>query len=270
MDKKLKTIYCCFPEGKYKALTMSYDDGREEDKRLVQLFNQYGIKGTFHLNSGYDWDPRRIAPTEFKKLYEGHEISCHTYTHPDIERCPMEQVALQILEDRKALETITGYPVRGLSYPYGSYNEEIKKLLPALGIRYSRIVGDSDAFGMPGDFYEWKPTCHHFHNLVELGKQFVALDTPWQFELMYVWGHSFEFDSEEKWKVIEDFCEIAGNRSDIWYATNIQIVDYMEAVKRLQFSADSSFVYNPSVQTIWLDVEEKIVEIPGGSQVTLF
>ena len=36
----MKTIYICFPGGKHKALTMSYDDGREEDRKLVEMFNQ--------------------------------------------------------------------------------------------------------------------------------------------------------------------------------------------------------------------------------------
>ena len=41
-----------FPEGKDKALTFSYDDGNIADKRLVSIFNNYGLKATFHLNSG--------------------------------------------------------------------------------------------------------------------------------------------------------------------------------------------------------------------------
>ena len=49
---ELRNIFICFPEGKHKVLTMSYDDGRVEDRRLVGIFNRYGIKGTFHLNSG--------------------------------------------------------------------------------------------------------------------------------------------------------------------------------------------------------------------------
>ena len=39
----MNKIYGCFPGGKHKALTMSYDDGKEDDKRLVALFNKYGI-----------------------------------------------------------------------------------------------------------------------------------------------------------------------------------------------------------------------------------
>ena len=45
----MKYIY---PDGKPKALTFSYDDGEHYDRRLVGIFNEYGLKGTFHLNSG--------------------------------------------------------------------------------------------------------------------------------------------------------------------------------------------------------------------------
>ena len=48
----MNRVYCCFPGGKHKALTMSYDDGRLEDRRLIEIFNRNGIRGTFHLNSG--------------------------------------------------------------------------------------------------------------------------------------------------------------------------------------------------------------------------
>ena len=153
----MNKVYICFPQGKHKALTMSYDDGKEEDRRLVKIFNQHGIKGTFHINSGIR-DQVRIPFEEYAGLYEGHEIACHTLTHPTIERCPLEKVVYEVLEDRKRLEKLTGMPVRGLSYPNGSYNEEIKRLLPALGIRYSRIVGDTHDFGIPEDFYAWQAT----------------------------------------------------------------------------------------------------------------
>ena len=85
MSRKVKTIYTCFPEGKHKVLTMSYDDGKAADRRLVEIFNKNGIKGTFHLNSGImEEDPERIPLNEVKELYKGHEVSCHTYTHPTI------------------------------------------------------------------------------------------------------------------------------------------------------------------------------------------
>ena len=35
-----------------KYFTLSYDDGLEQDKRIVELMKKYGIRGTFNLNSG--------------------------------------------------------------------------------------------------------------------------------------------------------------------------------------------------------------------------
>ena len=42
-----------YPDGKSRALTFSYDDGVVQDRRLVAILNQYGMKGTFNLNYGY-------------------------------------------------------------------------------------------------------------------------------------------------------------------------------------------------------------------------
>lgn len=156
---KLGVIYTCFPGGRHKALTMSYDDGREEDRRLVRLFNRYGIKGTFNINAGLKQEGRRIPLEEMRELYKGHEVACHTFQHPTIARCPIDQTAWQILWDRRLLEEHLGYPVRGLAYPNGSYDEEICRLLPSLGIRYGRTVGSTDKFEIPSDFTRWTATC---------------------------------------------------------------------------------------------------------------
>ena len=65
---RLPVIYTCFPGGRHKVLTMSYDDGRQEDYRLVELFNKHGIKGTFNLNAGIDWVVIRDTSEEFRVI----------------------------------------------------------------------------------------------------------------------------------------------------------------------------------------------------------
>ena len=270
MKTDIKKIYACFPGGKHKVLTMSYDDGKCEDQRLVELFNQHGIKATFNVNSGLYKDPARIPTSEYPTLYQGHEVACHTVSHPTIERCPLASVAQEIIEDRKQLESIMGYPVRGLAYPNGSDSKEICKLLPGLGIRYGRVVGNSENFAMPDDFLRWKATCHHDHKLQQFGEQFVELTKKQYLYMMYVWGHSYEFTAKNNWNVIEDFCKLVGQRDDIWYATNIQIVDYMDVVKMAQYAADGSFVYNPCAQSLWICVEDTtFIEVKGGELVTI-
>ena len=75
-------IYHCFPGGVYKALTMSYDDGCTEDRRLVEIFNRHGIKGTFNINSSWLGNPDTVTAEEVRTLYAGHEVATHTLTHP--------------------------------------------------------------------------------------------------------------------------------------------------------------------------------------------
>jgi peptidoglycan/xylan/chitin deacetylase (PgdA/CDA1 family) len=262
-------ILLCYPGGRHKALTLSYDDGTAADRRLVKELNRHGLKGTFHLNSGLFGIPGRLTEEEAGQLYAGHEISAHTLTHPTIARCPREQIVHEIIEDRKGLERLAGCTVRGMSYPNGSYSGEIKQMLPALGIEYARVVQSTGGFAMPDDWLEWKPTCHHNDRLLERTEAFLALHKTQYLYLMYVWGHSYEFDHDGNWELIERFCELAGNRDSIWYATNIEIVDYMTAYGQMKFSADLSFVWNPTASSVWLSVDGQIVEVKGGSQTSL-
>lgn len=262
-------LLLCYPEGKHKALTMSYDDGRSADRKLVDLFNRNGIKGTFHINSGMLGEGDRLTEKESVALYQGHEVSAHTLTHPTIARCPKEQLVYEIMEDRKILERAFGYTVRGMSYPNGSFNKQIKEMLPHLGIEYARVVQTTKDFALPDDLLEWKPTCHHKQDLMKLAESFVSLHKKQYLYLMYVWGHSYEFDNDDNWELIEQFCEFAGGRDDIWYATNIEIVDYLHAFHELKFSAAQDFVYNPMAASVWLSVDQVIVEVKGGSKIRL-
>jgi len=266
----MNKVYCCYPGGKFKALTMSYDDGRIYDRRLIQIFNENGIRGTFHLNSGLLKGPDKIDPEEIPELYRGHEVACHTVTHPTIARCPLPEVVREVLDDRRELEKYTGYPVRGLSYPNGSLSREIEEMLPACGIRYSRVVGSSDGFALPENSLRWKATCHHNHRLLELGEEFLKLYKRQYLYLMYVWGHSYEFNDADNWELMEEFCRKMGGREDIWYCTNIEFMDCMDDFKRLQFAADNEFVCNPNARDCWITVNDgEPVCIPGGETVRL-
>lgn len=86
---------------------------------------------------------------------------------------------------------------------------------------------------------------------------------------MYVWGHSYEFDDRDNWDLIETFCRKMGGREDIWYCTNIEFMDCMDAFARLQFFADNSFVHNPSAAECWIAVNDEPLCVPGGETVQL-
>lgn len=257
-----------YPGGKIKALTMSYDDGQIHDRRLVEIFNKNGIKGTFHLNSGRFDTPNFVSEEEVAALYTGHEISCHTLTHPHLELLRPEGVLAEIQEDRRRLEQLAGYVVRGMSYPYGSYTRPVIELLRAAGMEYSRTTAATRSFGLPADFMEWHPTCHH-RDCLSLLDAFLQPPHRNTLQLFYVWGHSYEFDRNGNWDLIERFCESAAHQEDVWYATNIEIKDYLCALRALRLSQDSTMLYNPTALDLWVSADRQPLCVPAGQTVRL-
>lgn len=275
MDAHMRITTNLFPGGRTKALTLSYDDGVTQDKRLVSILNSYGIKSTFNLNSGllkskHSWISKGVKISsleteEIVDLYEGHEVALHSYTHPSLETLPKEHIIAEVYEDRKTLEELFPYPVRGMAYPNGTYNRQVIEVLGNLGIEYSRTVRSHETFKLPEVFLEWDPTCHHKNSkMMELAKKFLDEDNKTGSYLFYLWGHSYEFDLDNNWHLIEEFCNLMGNNPNIWYATNIEILDYLKAVKRLVFSITGNCVYNPSAISVWITVNGNSIEIKPG------
>ncbi|MCL2398315.1 MAG: polysaccharide deacetylase family protein [Defluviitaleaceae bacterium] len=264
--------FSLFAEGKPKALTMSYDDGVVQDAQLVGIFNKHEIKGAFHINGGLfgtagDKQGRpRIPKDEIKQVYEGHEISLHGYTHQSLSVTPNLRIAEEIIKDKLELESITGEPVRGMSYPNGAVNDTVVELLTQMGVEYCRKVETTESFDIPNDFLRWEGTTHHKRRLLELGESFLdnSNSRGWRARLMHVWGHSFEFDENNNWDLIEKFCSMVGGKEDIWYATNIEIVDYLKTLRNLKFTADQKTVLNQSMIDVWIQVDGEPVKIPGG------
>lgn len=252
-----------FPEGKLKALTFSYDDGPRDDIRLIEIFNRFGMKATFNLNSGRMNQEGCVHPDELGKIYAGHEIASHGATHPFLNRIPKACVLNELLEDRRALEKLTGSIVNGFALPYGSWNTETVDLLRAAGFLYSRTTQNTMTFkSLPLDFLEWHPTCHH-RNAPEFCEAFKK--TKYALSLFYVWGHSFEFPRDNNWGLIEQFCSELSGLPDAWYATNGEIVRYITALRSIETSADTEIVCNPSAQPLWFRLEsgEVVIVRPG-------
>lgn len=257
-----------YPQGLKKALTFSYDDGRVFDRRLVEIFNRHGLKGTFHLNSGtlgaHAPNGDFVTPEEVRSLYQGHEVACHTVTHLHPMSSPLAQVSREIAEDRRALEKLTGGLVVGMSYPYGCFSDQVVEVARAQGVKYSRTVVSTGEFHLPPDFLRWPATCHHGDpRLMELGQKFLAAPDM-GLSLMYVWGHSFEFAWSDSWHIIEDFAALMGGKEHVWYCTNIQLCRYVEAIRAQELSADGTLVYNPTGETVWFEDGGRLGTIAPG------
>ncbi len=252
-------------DGKKNALTLSYDDGMIHDRRLVEIMNKNGIRGTFHLNSGRIDGENSISSKEIAQLYKNHEVSCHGVMHHTLSSLPVHNIVQELLEDRKALEKASGGIVRGMSYANGIYSDEIINTIKQCGVVYSRTTQNTQNFKFPYDFMKWDPTCHH-KDCIEAGKRFLdSFDGYFAYpRLLYVWGHSYEFDRENNWSLIEEFCQMMSGNDNIWYATNIEIYEYITAQKQLVISVDNKTIHNPTAQQIWFSIEGKTESILPG------
>lgn len=258
-----------YKDGKRHVATFSYDDSNANDYRLAEIFDKHGLRATFHCNSGTIKGGWGVKAEDVAKVYKNHEVAVHTVNHPWLEKCPTLTQINQIVEDRKYLEGLVGYAVRGMSYPYGTFNDEVKAVLKMCGIVYSRSVGDSFSFDLPRDFLDWVPTCHHRGFEKALDTLLSSLDTPWSSKLLYVWGHSFEFDDNGFEKFDALCARLAEKKDKIWFATNIEIYDYLLAQRSLHIAADESFCYNPTQIDVWISKNGKVYKIPAGKKVIL-
>lgn len=223
-----------FPGNKMKALTFTYDDGIVQDIRFVDMLNRYGLKGTFNLNSGLIDRPgywnrpnvriRYLTTQEMTGLYQGHEIASHSLTHPHLEKLALEEAKNELEQDISNLRRWFDTEIDGFAFPYGTYNDQILRMLPGLGIRYARTGESSYQFGLPNDLLQIRATCRHSDlRCMELAREFVALQ-PKEPVLFMICGHSYEFDIDNNWDEMEDFCSYISNRDDIFYGTNRQVL----------------------------------------------
>lgn len=284
---RMKYQFMRFPYGKSKAVTLSYDDGCQEDIRFSRVISEAGLKCTFNLNSEKGRsDALRKEQIQECFLDKGHEIAVHGANHRAEGVIRAIEGISEVLDCRRELEQKFGIIVRGMAYPdvgirkisNGTSYNKIKNYLKDLDIVYARTLGsDNNSFELPLDWHAWMPSAHHANpKVMELIDEFINLDvspnanrsrrTP---RLFYLWGHSHEFERNNNWELLDDICEKLAHRDDIWYATNIEIYEYVQAYNALIYSADGRIVYNPTLLDIWFDIDGVLNCIKSGETKNL-
>lgn len=253
-----------FPNGKTRAVTFSYDDGTKEDYKMTEIFDRYGAKCTYNLNSARISDGHHIDKEFVKEISTRHEIASHSVTHPFLERLPRDLMMREIIDDKCALEDIIGKPVIGGAYPYGTYDSAVVEALKSAGIKYYRTTKATNNFMLPENFLTLHPTCHHRDSLA-IAERFINT-SPWtRLPMFYVWGHSFEFPRDNNWEILDELFAILGSTDTIYYATNGELYDYYTAIHALRITADGSCIVNPTATTVYATIDGKPQAIIPGT-----
>lgn len=286
----ITTLKKRYPGFTNKAATFSFDDGRSEDAQLIEVFNEYGVHGTFNLVSDQNIlkDADDAQKAYVKELYKGQEIANHVKSHPHMDSTgsagPMEVYVAdsttfiqKINEGKAELEEIFGEgTVKGYAWPYNdptTYLSNPGKEAQAVSdyvtssedIVYARRTETTGDFDVPENFHEWKFT-KHYSALPSIGDKFFA-DTSDELRLMSLWGHSYEFSGNAKVTLISDFLAKA-TESNIWIPTNIEYVNYINAMNSAVVGENS--ITNNSDIDLYFIVNYKPIKVEAGSTFYLY
>lgn len=261
-----------FPGGARKAVILSYDDGLIQDRRLVDVLNRFGLKGTFHLVSGFldtqnDWlidvtgeRAQYLRADELATLFAGHEVSSHSVTHPGLTSVSDQEVLRQVDEDRRTLQQLTGQPVLSHAYPFGDHDDRVVDLLKGTSLLAARTGGQSGAFALPQDLLRWEPTAHHLNAMPHIDR-FLALEDG-QPALLLIAGHSWEFDigkGGNDWALIETICERLGAEERIWSAGLGEVAQYLVTVRDLEEGPEGQV--NHGDTAVWVRDGDALVRL---------
>lgn len=229
----------------------SFDDGLEQDKKIIEILREYGLGATFHLNSGLFGDKTyegrignlgmtekpasnfnpaarhllpyvphfRIPEDEVVQVYEGFEIASHTCHHVNLAKCSETERRREIAEDVKALSEKLGQTVTGFAFPYGVGARQSREALKNAGVKYARLATSKPGFRFPEDPLAMPLSCWHISS-----KTFERLDAFFNvdagnedaFFLMFAHGYEFDFGTKESnWDKFRRICEIVARHDDV-------------------------------------------------------
>lgn len=121
VDKKIP-IYNVQTNEKKIAFTINCAWTNDDIDQILEVLENNNVKLTFFIVG--DWIDR--YPESVKKIYEkGHEIGCHSDTHPHVSRLSKEKNLEEIQKCVEKIEKITGNRTDLYRAPYGEYNNTV-------------------------------------------------------------------------------------------------------------------------------------------------
>ncbi|MGB9804564.1 polysaccharide deacetylase family protein [Desulfofundulus sp.] len=145
-----------------RPVVITFDDGYLDNYTYaLPILEKYGFTATVFVvahtvgkTNIFDAGRQpvnRMAGWRELKAMAGHGITigAHTLDHPRLTRLPLEEARRQIKESKLLLEAELGRPVEVFSYPYGSYNQDLARVVRESGYR-AAVTTDQGLVG-PGD-----------------------------------------------------------------------------------------------------------------------
>lgn len=231
------------------VVTTSWDDGHPLDLKLAELLEKYDIPATFYIPINY---PERdcMGANEIKEIAESFDIGGHTYNHLNLPQVSIEEAEREVADCKKKLEEMTGKEIVSFGYPYGSFNDEITKVVEEAGFSgartvklFTRNIKDPFKMGTMMEAIDYGTYVRHIikskdfkllgfmlrKNLANKGWDEVAIGTlDFVIEnggIWHLWGHSWEIDAAKDWTRLERvFKKIGMLSKEVQRVNNSQLI----------------------------------------------
>lgn len=146
------------------AAVVTFDDGCLDTlEHGLPVLSKSGYKAiqflvSEHLGGQNEWDikkgdvPARLMNRAQVRewMSAGNDIGSHSRTHRNLRHLPPAEAREEILGSKKALEDMFGREIEHFSYPYGSWNSQVRDLAMEAGYKTACTM----------DFGVCRPGCH--------------------------------------------------------------------------------------------------------------
>ena len=223
----------------------------------------------------------RVLPSEdeadIELIYDAPERVKGLYMRYSKDRNRWEKVATAeayiALTDacKKEMEDLFGEgTIGGFVWPYHRQkNTEVIEYLKTqyYGIRNAggRASYEDLTFSLPENRENWIYNARH-SDLLEMAEKFESLPDEGQLKWFAFGVHPIDFERAGNWDDLKQFCRRYGNRpEDYWYATNIEILQYEDAVKSVIIKEDR--ITNPSDVDLYIKIDNTRITLPAGCTI---
>ncbi|WP_047383462.1 polysaccharide deacetylase family protein [Cetobacterium sp. ZWU0022] len=151
-----------------KWIMLTFDDGYKDNyENAFPILKKYQFKGIIYILDGlkynkWDVDDKNNPEKEFplmsiEELLEmqkyGIEFGGHTSTHPKLAELTLQEVKKEIILSKNNIENMIGKRLLSFAYPYGSLNEDVKKISQESGYEFA-VATDSGSITFSDDLFE--------------------------------------------------------------------------------------------------------------------
>lgn len=150
-----------------RPVVLTFDDGFADfHARALPVLLRYGFTATVFVTTGWIQDAgsdsaghrpgRMLSWSQIGEAADaGIEIGAHSHGHPQLDQLPGSQLWRELADSKSALEDRLGRPVRGLAYPFGYSDAQVRRTAREVGHEYACAVGNTvvsqhwDTFALP-------------------------------------------------------------------------------------------------------------------------